>query len=279
MGSSKGLLQWAIQTFDFPPTQIHPTTRQSSFQCHSVIWWWFLQIWWLCINGDNWELVKRWSRCSGEKMSFSKPITPDGANITSMIAFSTEHCHIPSLFVCLRVTLEVSSCKSCRSANPLHILSFTDCSCWSTIATIPMLILINNRNTGHSIRRATFADNLLPVPLMISTVRRGSIPYPTRIPSLPTTRFCNPESPQSFSIFVNEEKNQIQQTFLLFGCMLSLHLGTVECCINCFYAGTNDSGLLTRDYGLVDVTRTGLLQPTQIWHNSHLRGWWWVVQT
>ena len=211
MGSSKGLLQWAIQTFDFPPTQIHPTTRQSSFQCHSVIWWWFLQIWWLCINGDNWELVKRWSRCSGEKMSFSKPITPDGANITSMIAFSTEHCHIPSLFVCLRVTLEVSSCKSCRSANPLHILSFTDCSCWSTIATIPMLILINNRNTGHSIRRATFADNLLPVPLMISTVRRGSIPYPTRIPSLPTTRFCNPESPQSFSIFVNEKKTRFSK--------------------------------------------------------------------
>ena len=122
-----------------------------------------------------------------------------------------------------------------------------------------MLILINNRNTGHSIRRATFADNLLPVPLMISTVRRGSIPYPTRIPSLPTILNLHRASQ-----YLSMKKNQIQQTILLFGCMLSLHLGTVECCINCFYAGTNDSGLLTRDYGLVDVTRTGLLQPTQI---------------
>ena len=44
--------------------------------------------------------------------------------------------------------------------------------------------------------------------------------------------------------------------------------------VNCFCAGTNDSGLLTRDYGLVHVTRRGLLQPAQIWHNPHLCGQW-----
>ena len=32
-----------------------------------------------------------------------------------------------------------------------------------------------------------------------------------------------------------------------------------------FCAGTNDSGLLTLDYGLVHVTGIGLLQPTHIW--------------
>ena len=47
----------------------------------------------------------------------------------------------------------------------------------------------------------------------------------------------------------------------------------IQSTVNCFCAWTNDSGLLTRDYGLVHVTGTGLLQPTQIWHNSPFFGW------